>query len=62
MSTKTTQLSASVRAFCPRRVSSSTFVLSCPAMNTQMPSTLARIAEPRVEKKIVTATTTSSCT
>ena len=48
--------------FLPRRVSASTLWLSCPATNTQMPSTLARIAEPIVEKKIVTATIASSCT
>ena len=62
MTTYTTQESASVTAFWPRRVSASTLWLSWPATNTQMPSTLARIAEPSVEKKIVTAMIASSCT
>ena len=48
--------------FLPRRVRESTFWLSWPATNTQMPSTLARIAEPSVEKKIVTAMIASSWT
>ena len=46
MTTYTTHESASVTALWPRRVSASTLWLSWPATKTQMPSTLARIAEP----------------
>ena len=62
MITYTTQESASVIGFLPRRVSCSTLWLSWPATNTQMPSTAARIAEPSVEKKMVTAMMASNCT
>ena len=43
------------------RVSESTLWLSCPTAKIQMPSTLARMAEANVEKKMVTAITTRTC-